>query len=287
MISFKKILWASRKLKLPIGKNDLVLDVGSGSNPHPRSDVLLDRISGQEHRGGDSLLFDRIAVIGDATKLPFKDKSFDFVIASHILEHIPNPELFLNELQRVSKAGYIETPNFISERLIQRKAHCLELGLKGVVIQIHKKKSYLEDNFFDEMDILSNNKKWKRLYDNNPDLFHLRYFWKDKISFNILNPDISCEWINQLSNGEKSSVVKEQKSNRRVGWRYLSLLFLEFITKINRNRRLKKFDLFSVLACPTCKNNLTKIDDNFHCCICDINYRSKPYPNFENSINNQ
>ena len=40
-------------------------------------------------------------------KLPFKDKEFDFVIASHVAEHVDDISYFLNELSRVEKKGYI------------------------------------------------------------------------------------------------------------------------------------------------------------------------------------
>jgi len=44
-------------------------------------------------------------------KLPFKDKEFDFVYCRHVLEDVHNPEFVFNEIKRVSKAGYIETPS--------------------------------------------------------------------------------------------------------------------------------------------------------------------------------
>ena len=37
--------------------------------------------------------------------LTFRDKSFDFVIASHVLEYSADPENFLLELNRVAKVG--------------------------------------------------------------------------------------------------------------------------------------------------------------------------------------
>lgn len=50
----------------------------------------------------------------------FKDKEFDFVIASHILEHVNDPFEFCKELTRITNKGYIEVPtplydNFLSE----------------------------------------------------------------------------------------------------------------------------------------------------------------------------
>jgi SAM-dependent methyltransferase len=40
---------------------------------------------------------------GDIVTLPFKDKSFDLVICTEVLEHLPDPEAALSELQRVTR----------------------------------------------------------------------------------------------------------------------------------------------------------------------------------------
>ena len=52
------------------------------------------------------------ALLGDAQKLPFKEDSFDFVICSQLIEHVPDDERVLDELSRVcAKNGvvYIST----------------------------------------------------------------------------------------------------------------------------------------------------------------------------------
>lgn len=41
----------------------------------------------------------------EGTRLPFADQSFDRVIATHVLEHIPEPHLALGEWARVVKPG--------------------------------------------------------------------------------------------------------------------------------------------------------------------------------------
>jgi SAM-dependent methyltransferase len=43
--------------------------------------------------------------VGDAFRLPFDDESFDCVIASEVIEHVPNPEAFVHSLFRVVKKG--------------------------------------------------------------------------------------------------------------------------------------------------------------------------------------
>lgn len=103
-----------------------VLDVGSGHQPHRRANVILDKYVGETiHRTTQKVEMpvDKYFVLGDALSTPFADKEFDFVIASHIAEHIDDPVKFCNELQRISKRGYIETPGPLTELLLPANSH--------------------------------------------------------------------------------------------------------------------------------------------------------------------
>ena len=51
-------------------------------------------------------------------KLPFKDKEFDYVILSHVLEHVPNLLEFKDELVRIGKSGYIELPTKFYDNVV-------------------------------------------------------------------------------------------------------------------------------------------------------------------------
>lgn len=60
------------------------------------------------------------AAAGDATRLPFPDETFDHVIASEVLEHVPNDQGALDELHRVLKPGgvlAVTVPAFLPERI--------------------------------------------------------------------------------------------------------------------------------------------------------------------------
>ena len=52
-----------------------------------------------ENKVGDKIEF----LIGDAEKLPFPDNSFDLVVSSHVLEHVPDFNKGLSEVMRVTK----------------------------------------------------------------------------------------------------------------------------------------------------------------------------------------
>ncbi len=44
-------------------------------------------------------------LLADATNLPFKEGSFDEILASHVLEHIPKLDLAMDEIRRVLQVG--------------------------------------------------------------------------------------------------------------------------------------------------------------------------------------
>ncbi len=53
-------------------------------------------------------------VIADAEHLPFRDASIDTIVSAEIIEHLPHPELLVNDLCRILKPGgelVITTPN--------------------------------------------------------------------------------------------------------------------------------------------------------------------------------
>lgn len=52
-----------------------------------------------ENKVGNKIEF----LIGDAEKLPFPDNSFDLVVSSHVLEHIPDFDKGFREIMRVTK----------------------------------------------------------------------------------------------------------------------------------------------------------------------------------------
>jgi glycosyltransferase involved in cell wall biosynthesis len=103
-----------------------VLDVGSGHQPNRRANVILDKYVGETiHRTIQQVEIpnDKYFVVGDALFTPFANKEFDFVIASHVAEHIDDPVKFCDELIRISKRGYVETPGPITELLLPANSH--------------------------------------------------------------------------------------------------------------------------------------------------------------------
>ena len=106
------------KTKVAVDDDWLVLDLGSGHQPHPRADVLADKfLEDNISRSGAEIKIGRGKMIcADALRLPFADKTFDFIVASHLAEHMEDPLAFCEEVMRVGKRGYIETPGKFTEK---------------------------------------------------------------------------------------------------------------------------------------------------------------------------
>ena len=95
----------------------LVLEVGGGQAPHPRSDVVVDKyvVDDFERSGEAGLALTRPLIVADGECLPFANAAFAYSIASHVLEHATDPAVFAAELTRVSQAGFVQVPSRSSE----------------------------------------------------------------------------------------------------------------------------------------------------------------------------
>ena len=89
-----------------------ILDVGCGYRAHPKASVIADV------QDLSNYYKERKFIKINEKKFPFKDKEFDFVIASHVIEHVEDFEFFIKELERVSSKGYIELPSRLGDNLV-------------------------------------------------------------------------------------------------------------------------------------------------------------------------
>jgi len=99
-----------------INLNDKVLEIGPGGSPYHRSDTFLElRFESETEAYGqrgytDPIKTDKKIVYYDGGKFPFATNEYDYVICSHVLEHIEDVPFFISELQRVASKGYLEFP---------------------------------------------------------------------------------------------------------------------------------------------------------------------------------
>ncbi len=154
-----------------------ILDIGCGYTPHQNASVICDV------QDLTNFYKDKKFVKLNEKTLPFKDQEFDFVIASHVLEHVEDIDFFIKELQRVSTKGYIELPTILEDNLVfeNKKDHLwhMEFDDNKNELQISKKVQYLEPVI-----TVSSIKKFSKYFRQS---LILELYWEKSIDFKIVS----------------------------------------------------------------------------------------------------
>jgi ubiquinone/menaquinone biosynthesis C-methylase UbiE len=181
-----------------IKNGDRVLEIGPGGNPHPRADVFLekkfkDKNEAKGQRGyASELVTNKKVVYYEGNKFPFNDKEFDYVICSHVLEHVEDVSNFINEITRVGKMGYIEFPTIYYDYIYNFPEHVAFLLWKNNKISWMLKSEsgigkfqVIQDFFYHTMV-----KKYTCLVNDLKDYFFQGFEWLDSVE-NIKVSDLS------------------------------------------------------------------------------------------------
>ena len=152
-----------------------ILDIGCGYNANKFANVICDVQDLSNHYQNKK--FTKLI----EKKLPFKDKEFDFVVASHVMEHVEDVEFFIKELERISKQGYIELPTMLEDNLVfeNKKDHLWHMDFDDVEnkILISKKVQY-----FEPVLTVASIKRLNEIFRKS---LVLELLWKDKIDYKI------------------------------------------------------------------------------------------------------
>ena len=178
-------------------KNWKILDIGCGYSANEYANTICDIQDLSE------FYKDKNFIRLEGESLPFENNQFDFVIASHVIEHVNDFKNFISELERVSKKGYIELPSKLEDNLV-----------------FENKKDHLWHMDFDDVE-------------NN-------LIISEKIQF--INPILTVSKIQNLRENFKSSLVLELYWENKIEYKYIKTennlrkislltLFRKFISK--------------------------------------------------------
>ena len=156
-------------------KNWRILDIGCGYTANKYSTHVADT------QDFSNLYKDKKFTHIKEKKLPFADKEFNFIIASHVLEHVEDIEYFIKELERVANSGYIEVPTRLEDNLVDvnEKAHIWWINFDDInnSLFITKRKQIIEP--FLSVSTIQNLRKFFR------DSLVTEIFWESKINYLI------------------------------------------------------------------------------------------------------
>lgn len=134
-----------------LAPGDRVLDLGSGEGRHALSIYMSENVESigidlnyrdlqtareryQHFAEPDNNRKFFSLSVADATNLPFADNTFDKIICSEVLEHIPDYRVVLHEIDRILKPGgvlAVSVPSYWPERicwLLSDEYHAVEGG---------------------------------------------------------------------------------------------------------------------------------------------------------------
>ena len=135
-----------------------VLEVGPGSTPHHRANEFLeyryrDLETAISQRGSvptNPEFGQRKVTYYEGGRFPFLDNEFNYVIASHVVEHTPDPKSFMAEVFRVGGGrGYVEIPLPPYEYLFDLDVHLSYVWFDEVIRELRyvKKQRAIVDEF--------------------------------------------------------------------------------------------------------------------------------------------
>ena len=167
-----------------------ILDIGCGYTAHSNASVICD-VQDLSHFYKDK----KFIRLKEKT-LPFKNKEFDFVIASHVMEHVDDVDYFIEELERVSVKGYIELPTILEDNLVfeNKKDHLwhMEFDDNENELIISKKIQFLEP-----MVTVSSIKKLSKYFRQS---LILELYWENSIEFKKIEKNLeNYEKISRLT----------------------------------------------------------------------------------------
>jgi hypothetical protein len=254
-----------------IAPNDLVLEIGSGHNPKVRADVLCDKYLLNDTERGGSIVTDRPFVVGDAEALPFSDGAFDYVICTHVLEHAQDVKRFIGELERVARAGYIETPSEVGEWLYGWEYHrWLVNRVAGKLVLRRKTARGPFGRLFHELG--ATDVDFMALHRRYHHVFLVQHEWRGAVDYEIRDSDEAPFDLEDaavaaglLRGGSRPGVISRAKSalwsRTPDAWRARAK---ELLTRrAASGRRLA--DVRDVAACPRCRGPLRWEADAAHC----------------------
>ena len=165
-----------------------ILDIGCGYSANEFANTICDVQDLSKFYEGKNF------VKLDGNRLPFEDKHFDFVIASHVLEHVEDYKFFINELERVSNKGYIELPTKLEDNLVfeNKKAHIwqMEFDDNNSKLLISKKLQFIEPILTVSM--------LQQFRKNFKSSLILELYWENKIDYDFVKSDTSFEKLSLI-----------------------------------------------------------------------------------------
>ena len=178
-----------------------ILDIGCNQDAVSYAQTVADSVDYSK------FYKDKQFILIQSKELPFKDKEFDFVYASHVIEHVEDVSFFINEIERISNKGYIELPSLLEDNIVlsNNSLHDHKWIFKfndvEKILLIEKKKQFIEP-------FITHGILFSSLRKNFRSSLVLELMWKEKINYKFE------EFTFQIKKPYFISIIKKYLSYR-------------------------------------------------------------------------
>jgi len=194
--------YQQRYVRFKIQPGERVLDIGNGGYPFPAATVVADRFLEKSPFRYEGLVTqNKPFVLADIHDLAFRDKAFDFIYCSHVLELVENPLRACEEIMRVGKRGYIETPTLGKDALFAwarnlQKWHVVAIGQNLCFFEYSERQlDGIQSSVW--RDLIAS--KWRNplqeVFYENQDVFNVMFTWDDHFSVFLFRLDGTIQML--------------------------------------------------------------------------------------------
>ena len=161
-----------------------ILDIGCGYRAHHKASTIADVQDFSNYYKNKKFIQIK------EKKLPFEDNEFDFVIASHVIEHVNDFQFFIKEIERISSKGYIELPTRLADNLVfeNKTDHVWWFFFDDInnELIVSEKKNLIDPFISVSMS--------KILEETFRDSLVIELYWEKKIEYKINNKDLYIDF---------------------------------------------------------------------------------------------
>jgi len=269
---------------LPIAPGDFVVEVGGGHDPFWRSDIIFDKYPFDNLHRSEDLAHRAPVLIADATALPLREHGCDLLFASHLIEHLPEPDRFLAEVQRTARHVYLEFPARYRELLFAWSMHEWLVEVRGSHLTFYRNDipQLFGDFFHAHYDFLLDAWMLRR----HAALNHHVACPAGAITWEFAT-ETAFEHVTRASARGSQRVNQAPASEVDYTWRQLGVLVLQralpkpaldrLVGAVRRRRRGTARPvtqaLLDRLGCPACRTGRLALDaDTVRCAGCGRRY---------------
>jgi SAM-dependent methyltransferase len=195
--------YQQRYVEFKIEPGEQVLDIGNGGYPFPYATVLADRFLERSPSRFEPLIRgNKPFILADIHELPFRDKSFDFVYCSHVLEVVNNPLKACKEIIRVGTRGFIETPTLGKDTLFAwarglQKWHVVAIRQNLCFFEYSERQlDGIKSSVWRELITSEWHNPLQEVFYNNQDIFNVMFTWENQFSAFLFRLDGTIQALN-------------------------------------------------------------------------------------------